>query len=136
MRSDSAVSFQMPITIEDLDIDHMGHVNNAVYLSWAQRIAIDFWNAKATPEMINSRLWVARNHNIEYYKPAFFGDALSGFLTFKEYKGIRVLFHIEIMRGHDVLARVQSWWCSVDATTHRPAAIAKSFLENLVARPG
>jgi acyl-CoA thioester hydrolase len=125
-------SFKIPITIDPADIDHMGHVNNAVYLGWAQKIAIDFWHAKAGPDLVSSRLWVARNHNVEYLKPAFLDDALTGLLTFESFKGARVLFHLEITRGQVVLARIQSWWCSIDATTHRPAAVAKSFLAQLV----
>jgi acyl-CoA thioester hydrolase len=125
-------SFKIPIMIDPSDIDHMGHVNNAVYLSWAQKIAIDFWHAKASPDLVSSRLWVARNHNVEYLKPAFLDDALTGLLTFESFKGARVLFHLEITRGQDVLARIQSWWCSIDSITRRPAAVGKSFLVQLL----
>jgi acyl-CoA thioester hydrolase len=129
-----ATGFMTPIAIEPADIDHMGHVNNAVYLSWAQKVAIDFWHSVAGTDMISSLLWVAKNHNVEYFKPAFLGDTLTGFLTFKRFKGVRVLFHLEVRRGHDILACIESWWCSVDANTHRPTAVAKSFLEEILSK--
>jgi acyl-CoA thioester hydrolase len=120
------------LQIDADDIDHMGHVNNAVYLKWAQKTALSFWNAHATPDLVATRVWIARSHRIDYRRPAFIGDQIIGMLRFSEHRGARVLFDLDIMRENDLLARIQSWWCSIDATTHRPAAVAKAFLAGIM----
>ena len=42
--------FRHPVAIEPADIDHMGHVNNAVYLKWVQEAVVDYWSSVAPPE--------------------------------------------------------------------------------------
>ncbi|MEO7255005.1 MAG: acyl-CoA thioesterase, partial [Casimicrobium sp.] len=40
--------FELAITIKPTDIDEMGHVNNVVYLSWVQDVAIAHWDFLTT----------------------------------------------------------------------------------------
>lgn len=53
------------------DIDHMGHVNNAVYLRWVQEATIAHWAAIARAERVGKLLWIALKHEIVYRKPSF-----------------------------------------------------------------
>ncbi len=48
------------------DIDRMGHINNVVYLRYAQDAAVAHWLAAAPPEYAESLLWVVRRHEIDY----------------------------------------------------------------------
>src|SRR5438105_15818185 len=67
-------TFEHPIAIEPADIDHMGHVNNAVYLKWVQDAVVDYWRSVAPPDAVASHLWVALKHEITYLKPTFLQD--------------------------------------------------------------
>jgi hypothetical protein len=57
------------IAVLDRDIDHMGHVNKAVYIQWAQMVTQNFWESRATPQMMEETLWVALRHEIDYRRP-------------------------------------------------------------------
>ena len=63
--------FRHPIAIEPADIDHMGHVNNAVYLKWVQEAVVDYWSSVAPPSAVAQHLWVALKHEITYFRPTF-----------------------------------------------------------------
>lgn len=39
--------FRHPVAIAPSDIDHMGHVNNSVYLRWVQEAVVDYWESVA-----------------------------------------------------------------------------------------
>jgi acyl-CoA thioester hydrolase len=117
------------IAIDRADIDHMGHVNNAIYLKWAQAIAERHWQAFAPPEMFESRFWVAVEHSIKYRKPAFIGDAIRGTLVVESLRGARALFELRIYRAHDLLATVKSWWCSVDRQSHKPKLLTAEIID-------
>jgi acyl-CoA thioester hydrolase len=125
--------FSHPIEISASDIDHLGHVNNAVYIQWAQKLAETYWSSIAPPDLYLSRLWIALQHQIKYMKPAFMGDDICGKLVFGEYKGVRALFDVQFMRGSEILASVQSWWCSIDTESRRPIRLPLEFIKKHLA---
>ena len=62
--------FHYPIRIALADIDHMGPVNNSVYLRWVQGAVIGYREMAAPAEAVARHLWVALKHEISYRKPA------------------------------------------------------------------
>ena len=56
--------FELPLAIAPDDIDELGHVNNVVYLRWAQDVATAHWRAAATTEQQDGIAWVALRHEI------------------------------------------------------------------------
>ena len=48
------------------DIDELGHVNNAVWVRWMERIAVAHWQADAAPEHRDRYIWVVTRHEIDY----------------------------------------------------------------------
>ncbi len=124
--------FRHAITIEPADIDHMGHVNNAVYLRWVQDAVVRYWEAVAPAEAVAQHLWVALKHEISYRKPAFLEDGVAAEVVAQHVQGARTFFSTIFKRGEDVLAEVVSSWCCLDAATKRPTRldrdVAKRFL--------
>ena len=53
------MTYRHAIVIEPADIDHMGHVNNAVYLRWVQDAVVRYWETVAPAEAVAQHLWVA-----------------------------------------------------------------------------
>lgn len=47
-------------------IDELGHVNNAVWITWVQDIAVAHWNAVAPQEHRDAYVWVVVRHEIDY----------------------------------------------------------------------
>lgn len=123
----SAVPHFYPIGIVPTDIDFMGHVNNARYLSWVQDAVVAHWEKLAPPEAVAAHLWIALKHEITYRKPAFLNDEVIATVILERVQGARAFYETLIKRGEEVLAEVKSSWCCVDAQTHRPARIAKDI---------
>lgn len=121
----SANPFHFPIRVLPDDIDFMGHVNNARYLSWVQDAVLAHWRNLAPSEAVASKAWVALKHEITYRKPAFLNDDVVARTVLEKIAGARAFYHTLIQRGEEVLAEVQSSWCCIDAQTLRPARIGE-----------
>ncbi len=124
--------YEHPITVEPVDIDHMGHVNNAVYLRWVQDAVTRYWQAVAPAEAVARHLWVALKHEISYRRPAFLEDGLVAEVIAEGMQGARSQFTTVIRRGEELLAEVRSSWCCLDSTTHRPARLAREVVERFL----
>ena len=125
----SAIPHRYPIGIDPVDIDFMGHVNNASYLKWVQAAVIDHWRALAPAEAVAGHLWVALKHEITYRRPGFLGDDVIATVLLEKVQGARAFYETIIKRGEDVLAEVRSSWCCVDAVTLRPARVAREIVQ-------
>ena len=120
--------FRYAVAIDPADIDHMGHVNNSVYLTWVQEAVVDYWRSIAPPEAVAKHLWVALKHEITYRKPTFLQDIVVAEVIAEKVEGARASFTTVVRRGQDVLSEVKSTWCCLDAGTHRPARLARDVI--------
>lgn len=132
----SATPFFHRIGILPADIDFMGHVNNARYLSWVQDAVVAHWQKLAPPEAVAQHLWVALKHEITYRKPAFLDDDVVATVILEKVHGARAFYETLIKRGEEVLAEVRSSWCCVDAETLRPTRIAEEIAARFFKREG
>lgn len=123
----AAPAYQFPIKIVPGDIDFMGHVNNARYLSWVQDAVLSHWRKLAPDDAVASRAWVALKHEIIYRRPAFLDDEVIAETVLEKIAGARAFYSTVIQRGEEVLAEVKSAWCCIDAETLRPARITKEI---------
>jgi acyl-CoA thioester hydrolase len=126
--------FRHPIAIAPADIDHMGHVNNAVYLTWVQDAVVQYWEKVAPSEAVARHLWVALKHEITYRRPTFLEDVVVADVLADQVQGARAFFTTVLKRGEEVLAEVKSCWCCLDAETLRPARLAREVAERFVPR--
>ena len=120
------------ITVEPGDIDHMGHVNNAVYLRWVQDAVTRYWEAVAPAEAVARHLWVALKHEISYVRPAFLEDGLVAEVIAERVQGARSYITTCIRRGEELLAEIKSSWCCLDAATRRPERLARDVAERFL----
>lgn len=114
------------------DIDHMGHVNNSVYLKWVQEAVVRYWEKVAPSEAVTNHLWVALKHEIEFRRPTFLEDNVVADVIADQMQGARAFFTTVIRRGEDVLAEVKSTWCCLDAGSMRPARLAKDIVSRFL----
>jgi acyl-CoA thioester hydrolase len=119
--------FRHPVAIQPADIDHMGHVNNSVYLKWVQDAVVDYWQSVAPPDAVARHLWVALKHEITYLKPTFLQDNVVAEVIAEKVEGARAFFTTVLRRGEDVLSEIHSCWCCLDAATQRPARLARKI---------
>ena len=114
--------------------DELGHVNNVVYLRWAQEIAIAHWQSLASAEMLANYVWVVARHEIDYRAPLMLGDhAEARTWVAPAAKGALWLRNVAIAKvgATQPCAEVVSSWCLLDAATRRvkrvPAEITTRF---------
>jgi acyl-CoA thioester hydrolase len=105
----------------------MGHVNNAVYLKWVQDAVVDYWRSVAPPDAVASHLWVALKHEIIYRRPTFLDDVVVAEVIAEKVEGARAFFSTIVRRGEEVLSEIKSCWCCLDATSLRPARLAREI---------
>lgn len=111
------------------DIDRQGHVNNVVYLRYAQDVAVAHWRA-AVPEGVRETLvWVVRRHEIDYLRPAVEEDELVARTWVGAGSGATLERFIEIHRPADgeLIVRVKSVWVGLDPGTMRPRRVTDAI---------
>ena len=124
--------FPYAIAIHQADIDHMGHVNNSVYLKWVQDAVVDYWRTVAPAEAVASHLWVALKHEISYLRPTFLQDNVVAEVIAEKVEGARAYFTTIVRRGQDVLSEVKSTWCCLDPATQRPVRLAREVVSRFL----
>jgi len=120
--------YRHAIGIVPADIDHMGHVNNSVYLKWVQEAVVRYWEKVAPSDAVAKHLWVALKHEIEFRRPTFLDDVVVADVIAERVQGARALFTTVIKRGEEVVAEVRSTWCCLDAGSMRPARLARDVI--------
>lgn len=108
------------------DIDRLGHVNNVVYLRYAQDAAVAHWRAAVPEGLRDTLVWVVRRHEIDYLRPAVADDELVARTWVGAGSGATLERFIEIHRPGDgeTIVRVKSVWVALDPATMRPRRVA------------
>jgi acyl-CoA thioester hydrolase len=119
------VIHRLPLMVAAGSIDTNGHVNNIQYLQWMQDAAIAHAEATggAAATAAAGATWVVRSHHLEYLRPAFAGETLeiqTWVATLRRSSSQR---RYRILRAGAVLARGETVWVFVDATTGKPRPI-------------
>ena len=112
------------------DFDELGHVNNAVYLRWAQEIAVRHWRLVATDEMKRRWLWIVLRHEIDYRDPILPGDEVIARTWLGAADGPRFDRFVDIRKPNAAraAASVKSTWVLIDAETRRPKRVGAEIL--------
>ena len=106
-------------------IDELGHVNNAVWVRWIQEVALAHWYSVADPAHQDDYIWVVVRHEIDYLRPAFEGEVLTGRTWVGEApKGARFDRFVE-MTGNDgrPCVRARTHWAIIDKASGRPIRV-------------
>lgn len=113
--------YEMELTVQPSDIDVLGHVNNVVYLSWVQDVAVAHWDAAATEQQKAAYLWVVAKHEIEYKRPSKEGDVLVVKTWVGKTDHRMFTRHTEISRKDDgkLVAKAKTLWAPVDPVSQR-----------------
>lgn len=131
----AAEIFTQRFPVDAADIDELGHVNNIVYLRYAQEIAIAHWRSRATPEMVANLVWVVLRHEADYRAALTLGDDVEVRTHVDAApQGASWARFVDIYKAGSGKPAVQikSNWCLLDANTRRvkrvPMEIVQRFL--------
>ena len=131
----AAEIFKQRFPVDADDIDELGHVNNIVYLRYAQDIAIAHWRARATEEMVAGFVWVVMRHEVDYRAQLQLGDEVEVRTWVDDApRGPAWARFVDIYKlgAEKPSAQIKSNWCMLDAQTRRikrvPMDLVQRFL--------
>lgn len=127
-----AAAFIHDIAVEPAHVDFMGHVNNAVYLTFVQDAVIAHWRSLTSDLEFSRYLWVALRHEIDYVRPAFAAENLTAHVKLVSVEGVRAWYETAIQRGDELIATARSCWCSLDGLTRRPVRLARDLVQRFL----
>jgi acyl-CoA thioester hydrolase len=119
------LEFTLRWPVRGYELDSRGHLNNAVYLSWAEELATAHAEAAGYGREWSERQgggWVIRRTEITYHRPAVYGDELELTVRVELVRGARGVRRTTIRRIGDgqLLAEVLTEWVWVRLTDGRP----------------
>lgn len=130
--------FTYSIRVADDAIDRLGHVNNCEYLRWMEAAATAHaaQNGWAYADLVGiRRMWVARQHWVEYLKPAFLGEELMMFTWVQSIRHFASLRRYALKRGEDLLLAGATEWVFVDSERFRPARLTEDVVASFLTVP-
>lgn len=131
----AAEIFTQHFPVDAADIDELGHVNNIVYLRYAQDIAIAHWRARATEEMVAGFVWVVMRHEVDYRAQLQLGDEVEVRTWVDDApRGPAWARFVDIYKvGADKpSAQIKSNWCLLDAQTRRIKRVPPDLVQRFV----
>ncbi len=120
--------------VRPYELDGNGHVNNAVYLNYAEALTIEhaelsgYGRAWAAGR---GGAWLVHRSIVTHHLPAVYGDELSLTVRVELVRGVRGVRRTRIARvsdGADV-AEVLTEWVWVDAASGRPALVPAELVQ-------
>jgi acyl-CoA thioester hydrolase len=133
LRRVAAESFTARWRVRGYELDTNGHVNNAVYLAYAEEVATLHAEARGFGRawtVDQGGAWVVRRHEIVYHRPAVYGDELELTTTVKDMRGARGVREttIKLIDGTQ-LAEVTTEWVWIRAADGRPSRVPSELVE-------
>jgi acyl-CoA thioester hydrolase len=128
----AAEIFIQRFAVDAADIDELGHVNNIVYLRYAQDIAIAHWRTRAAPESVAQFVWMVMRHEIDYRAQLTLGDQVEVRTWVDEApRGATWARFVEIYKADTAKpsAQIKSNWALLDATTRRVKRVPMDIVE-------
>lgn len=127
------VEFSEQWQVRQYELDSQGHVNNAVYLNYAEQVAIDHAEAAGFGRDFNVEHgggWVVHRHQITYHRPAGYGDEVRVTTRVESLGGVRATRRTTIRRVGDevLLAEAVTEWTWVRLSSGRPGRIPAQLL--------
>jgi acyl-CoA thioester hydrolase len=120
--------------VRSYEIDQNGHVNNAVYLNYAEALTVEHAEESGYGREwaeAHGGAWVVRRHEIEYVRPALMGDELELTVRVELVRGVRGVRRTHIRRVQDasLVAEVLSEWVWLRLSDGRPARVPQELVE-------
>ncbi len=120
--------------VRQYELDSNGHVNNAVYLNYAEQLTAEHAQACGYGRQWTQSKgggWVIHRHEVTYHAPALFGDELELTVNVLLVKGVRGVRQTLIRRMADLadVAEVLTEWVWVLQGDGRPGRVPQELVD-------
>ena len=126
--------FERRWTAAPEDIDELGHVNNAVWVTWIQDMATSHWQAVADPAHVAAYVWVVTRHEIDYRGNVKAGEPVTG-RTWVDGtpRGARFDRRVDFLDGAGkVVVSAKTTWAILERASGRLIRVPKEVAANFV----
>ncbi len=126
------LSYQLQVIVTQQHIDALGHVNNVVYLQWAEQIAwqhsVQLGIGMPEFEQLNAAM-VARKHELSYLAACFDNDEILLKTWLSKCDGLSLFRHYQFIRRSDekVVFEGETRWVCIQLSTGRPIRMPEAF---------
>jgi acyl-CoA thioester hydrolase len=119
--------------VEFRDLDGLGHVNNAVYLSYLESAKVDYFREVVGADRLEE-LGIVADVQIAYRTSAFFGETLSIGVRVARVGTKSLRFEFEV-RGPDgrLVAEASSAHVTFDYATRTPSSVPEEWRRRIEA---
>jgi acyl-CoA thioester hydrolase len=124
-------TYRTLIPIRFADIDALGHVNNAVFLTYLEVARTAFWAERIGPVRVQEIDFVVARVEIDYRRPVVFGDALSCDLWLVKLGRSSFTVGYTFSVAGETVAEARSVQVFVDLATGAPKTVPDSFRERV-----
>jgi acyl-CoA thioester hydrolase len=126
-------SFSTRWRVRSYELDSNGHVNNAVYLAYAEEVAtlhaeaLGFGRTWTTAQR---GAWVVHRHHITYHRPALYGQELELTTSVLSMRGARGMRRTTVaLLDGTVLVEIETEWVWVRADDGRPMRVPEALTQ-------
>ncbi len=119
--------------VRSYELDANGHVNNSVYVAYAEEVANQHAEALGFGRawtQAHAGAWVVRRHEITYVLAATYGDELQLTTSVQHMRGARGIRKTEIRLAQDgrLVVQMQTEWVWIRLSDGRPVRIPAAAL--------
>jgi len=128
--------FSHPIEVRFRDLDAMGHVNNAVVVSYMEQARFQWWRSFLGGRKFQEEGFLIARAEVDYRVPVLLGDDVRVELhcTKVGNSSFELSYRLTRGLGGDLLAEGKTVQVMLDFATHRPANLSPSTREWLEAQ--
>ncbi|MGI9146680.1 MAG: acyl-CoA thioesterase [Chloroflexota bacterium] len=119
--------------VRSYELDANGHVNNSVYVAYAEEVANQHAEALGFGRgwtQAHAGAWVVRRHEITYLRAATYGDELQLTTQVQQMRGARGIRNtvIQLVPDGSLVVQMQTEWVWIRLSDGRPVRIPASAL--------
>ena len=132
--ADALFRHTLRFRVRTYEVDENGHVNNAVYLQWAENLTAEHAESAGFGRawsLERGGAWLVRRHEITYHQPALRGDEIEATVRVIALGGVRGVRRTSFVRVEDglAIAEVESEWVWVRVADGRPMRVPEELMD-------
>ncbi len=121
-------NFTYSFTVSQNEIDGLNHVNNVIYLDWAQKIAEKHWAKLSNRAIESNYVWVVKRHEVDYFLPVFVDDKITLNTYIGDSSGVKSVRYVDVIKENKIVCSVKTIWILLDKNTMKPTRIPSDIL--------
>ncbi|MFD3165805.1 acyl-CoA thioesterase [Herpetosiphon sp. NSE202] len=125
------MAFEYPIEVRFRDLDGLGHVNNAVYLTYFETLRLKFAIELLGAVELADVPFILGEATVRYLIPVFFGDQLQGSVEVSRIGNKSFTMLYTLKRGNEIVTQGSTELIWFDFKTQRSVPIPDSFRQQV-----